>query len=309
MHIAILGATSQIARDLVVYFDKAVTLYLFCRNKALAQDLLTAAELNCKYFLCNNEEFFCQSYDAVINFIGSGNPAKTASLGTDIFEITHHFDSMVMKYLNSNPACRYIFISSGAAFGDIYSDPLDEKSHAIVDLNNLKKQDWYGVAKLYAECQHRARSDLSIVDLRVFSYFSKLQDIDARFFLSDIARAILNNQSLLISSDTMDRDYIHPSDLFRLVQLILLGEKQNIAYDCFSNAPISKFDLIEAIQRRYGLKVIVSPKAGVVNATGSKSKYYSLDKKAASIGYRPRYDSLEGVLIEMDSLLELHSSI
>jgi nucleoside-diphosphate-sugar epimerase len=304
MHIALLGANSQIAKDLIPFFDSSTTLYLFCRRKTEVIEWMESQNLPCRSIVCEYDNFFNNRYDAIINFVGSGNPAKTAELGSSIFEITHKFDSLSIEYLDLNPTCKYIFFSSGAAFGAVFDQPLDEKTVAMVDLNHMNHQDWYGVAKLYAECCHRARPDLSIVDLRVFSYFSKSQDINARFLLSDIARAIVEDKTLLISDDPMDRDYIHPSDLFQLISLILLHPKLNGAVDCYSKGPISKMKLIESIVERYGLKIEISPSSGIVNATGLKNKYFSVDKKAFSLGYKPKFDSLEGVLVEMDLLLK-----
>jgi nucleoside-diphosphate-sugar epimerase len=306
MRIAILGATSQIARDLAHLFDSSTTLYLFCRSKPIVSEWVEQQNLSCATYVFEYSEFLNKDYDVVINFVGSGNPAKTAALGADIFEITHKFDSLAIQYLESNPACKYIFFSSGAAFGAVFDKPLDKETIARVDLNHLNHQDWYGVAKLYAECRHRARPDLSIVDLRVYSYFSRTQDINARFLLSDVAKAIIKKQFLSISDDPMDRDYIHPSDLFQLIHLILVAPRLNCAIDCYSKAPISKMSLMNALRENYGLKIEINSRAGIVNATGLKEKYYSVDKKALTLGYNPQYDSLGGILAEMDLLLSEH---
>jgi nucleoside-diphosphate-sugar epimerase len=304
MRIAIFGATSQIARDLAHFFDSSITLYLFCRSKPIVTKWVEEQNLSCHTIVCEYEDFFNNDYDAVINFVGSGNPAKTAALGVNIFEITQKFDALAMQYLEKNKACKYIFFSSGAAFGTVFDKPLSDKTVAHINLNNLQHQDWYGVAKLYAECRHRARPDLAIVDLRVYSYFSRTQDVNARFLLSDVAKAILEKKSLSISDDPMDRDYIHPADLFQLIHLILLGPSLNSAIDCYSKATISKMSLMNALQDKYGLKIEVNSAAGVVNATGLKQKYYSLNKKAANLGYEPIHSSLDGILLEMDLLLD-----
>ncbi len=304
MRIAIFGATSQIARDLAHFFDSSTTLYLFCRSKPIVNKWIENQSLTCSTVVCEYEDFLDNDYEAAINFVGSGNPAKTAALGVDIFEITQKFDQLIMQYLEKNIACKYIFFSSGAAFGAVFDKPVSDETIAHVNLNNLQYQDWYGVAKLYAECRHRARPDLAIVDLRVYSYFSRTQDVNARFLLSDVAKAIVEKKSLSISDDPMDRDYIHPADLFQLIHLILVGPRLNSAIDCYSKAPISKMSLMNALQDKYGLNVEVNSVAGLVNATGLKHKYYSLNKKAENLGYEPMYTSLDGILLEMDLLLD-----
>jgi hypothetical protein len=45
---------------------------------------------------------------------------------------------------------------------------------------------------LHAEAKHRALFNFSIVDVRVFNYFSHTQDMNARFLITDIVRAIKN---------------------------------------------------------------------------------------------------------------------
>jgi len=41
----------------------------------------------------------------------------------------------------------------------------------------------------------------------------------------------------------------------------------------------------------------------VVNATGSKPHYYSLNRQAAELGYHPAYSSLDGVVAESAIIL------
>jgi hypothetical protein len=43
---------------------------------------------------------------------------------------------------------------------------------------------------MHAEAKHRALFNFSIVDVRVFNYFSHTQDMNARFLITDIVRAI-----------------------------------------------------------------------------------------------------------------------
>jgi hypothetical protein len=54
----------------------------------------------------------------------------------------------------------------------------------------------------------------------------------------------------------------------------------------------------------YGLKVDISPSSSIINANGLKQKYYSVNNRASSLGYMPKFDSLDGILVEMDLLLK-----
>jgi nucleoside-diphosphate-sugar epimerase len=113
-----------------------------------------------------------QKYDIIINFVGIGDPEKAQKMGSDIFKITEKYDDMVLEYLKLHKETKYFFLSSGAVYGGNYQKPVDENTVATIDINNLKSTDWYTLAKLHAEAKHRALFNFSIVDVRVFNYFS-----------------------------------------------------------------------------------------------------------------------------------------
>ena len=53
-------------------------------------------------------------------------------MGNSIFDVTLRFDEMVLEYLQAHPACRYLFLSSGAAYGSGFSEPANRDTPAIV---------------------------------------------------------------------------------------------------------------------------------------------------------------------------------
>lgn len=183
MHIAILGATSQIAKDLVLSFsaEAGKHLHLFARRPDEVKKWLASVDLAGRYPTDDFSEFGNQEFDAIINFVGSGNPAQTAAMGASILDVTLQYDEIVLGYVRQHPDCRYLFLSSGAAFGSSFDEPANADTKAVIAINDLKPQDWYAVAKLYAECRHRSLPHLPIVDIRVFNYFSRTLDISARF--------------------------------------------------------------------------------------------------------------------------------
>ncbi|MDD4979618.1 MAG: NAD-dependent epimerase/dehydratase family protein, partial [Gallionella sp.] len=277
MRIAILGATSQIAKDLIVAFSKAANdnLYLFARRPEEVNKWLDAIELRGRYDVNGFSEFAKNEFDAVINFVGVGNPAQAVAMGNSIFEVTLRFDEMVLDYLKIHPSCRYLFLSSGAAYGSTFVEPAKRDTPAIVPINKLEPHEWYGVAKLHAECRHRAHPELAIIDIRVFNYFSHTQDIEARFLITDILRAIRDKTVLKTSADYIVRDFLHPSDFYQLVTALLAAPASNVAVDCYSRAPIDKSNLLVAMQENFGLRYEITEAITSVNATGSKPHYYS----------------------------------
>jgi len=224
-------------------------------------------------------------------------------MGNSIFDITLHFDDLVFDYLQKHPDCRYLFLSSGAAYGSGFSEPATRDTPAVVAINNLAPHEWYGVAKLHTECRHRSHPELPIIDIRVFNYFSRSQDISARFLITDILRAIRDKAVLKTSSDYIVRDFLHPSDFYQLVNVLLAAPAANTVVDCYSRAPINKPNLLAAMQKEFGLQYELMGSSNSINATGSKPHYYSLNTRAADFGYQPELTSLEGVLIESKKVL------
>lgn len=310
IRIAILGATSQIARDLIVSFSASENkyLHLFARRPDEVTKWLVSIGLSGRYPVDKFSGFAKHEFDAVINFVGVGNPAQAVAMSNSIFDITLRFDEMVLNYLRMHPTCRYLFLSSGAAYGSSFNEPVKHDTPTVLAINDLAPHEWYGVAKLHAECRHRADPELSIIDIRVFNYFSRTQDISARFLITDILRAIRDKMVLKTSPDYIVRDFLHPSDFYKLVSALLLAPAANTAVDCYSCAPIDKPTLLATMQERFGLRYEPTEATASVNATGSKPHYYSLNTRAADFGYQPALTSLEGILKEATAVLQQRAS-
>lgn len=311
MRIAILGATSQIAKDLVLSFCAQSTheLALYARRPEVVSQWLASVGLSERHIVGSFADFNTDEYfDAILNFVGVGNPAQAAVMGASIFDVTLQYDEMALNYVRHHPACRYIFLSSGAAYGSSFDEPVDVNAKAVIAINNLQPQDWYAVAKLHAECRHRALVNLPIIDVRVFNYFSHTQDMSARFFMTDVIRAILGNNALRTTADYIVRDFQHPSDFYKLVDALLSSSPVNSVVDCYSRAPIDKPSLLDAMREKFGLQYEITKTITSINATGNKPHYYSLNTRAADFGYQPAFTSLQGILQESDRILSLHSN-
>jgi nucleoside-diphosphate-sugar epimerase len=306
MRIAILGATSQIAKDLVRSFaaQKNYELVLYARRPNVVSLWLASIHLGDRYLVADFSEFSKdEHFDVILNFVGVGNPAQAAAIGATIFDVTLTYDEMALAYVRRHPACKYIFLSSGAAYGSSFEEPADENTKAVIAINNLQPQDWYAVAKLHAECRHRSLPNLPLVDIRVFNYFSHTQDMEARFLITDILRAIRDKTVLKTSSGYIVRDFIHPSDFYTLVKAIICAPATNAVIDAYSKAPIDKQTMLKMMQDKFGLRFETTNQTTIVNATGGKPYYYSLNKHAANFGYQPEMTSMAGLLLECEATL------
>lgn len=303
MRIAILGASSQIARDLIESFSQYTNYVcdLFVREKNNAQAWLNLLNNN-NYTVKEYEHFSVdESYDVLINFVGIGDPAKAKEMGAKIFEVTHYYDSLALEYIKQHKACRYIFLSSGAVYGGNFEKPVTKETIASININQLDVAEWYSVAKLYAEARHRAMSNYSIVDLRVFNYFSHTQDIHARFLITDIVRAIMNGEVLKTSNLNIYRDFITPTDFYQLIQCVINGKLINQAIDCYTKEPVDKLTMLAELSEVYGLKYQLVKQAGI-NATGLKTHYYSFNRDAEKTGYIPKFESINGIEAEIEKI-------
>lgn len=305
--IAILGASSQIAKDLIGSFatEGRDGLLLYVRDVDGMSDWLQRRGLAGRCSVHLHEAYGREAHDAVLNFVGVGDPRRAAAMGASILEVTQRFDDLALAQLERHPERRYVFLSSGAAYGNVFDKPATAETPSCLPINHIGPQDYYAAAKIHAEVRHRARPAQPIVDLRVFNYFSRHQAVDARFFVTDIARAIRDRQVLSTSAGHMVRDYLNPSDFHRLVACVLDAPPANAVLDCYSRAPVDKPTLLEAMRDRFDLRFeIAAPGAAdIPNATGTKPHYYSLNRAAERFGYDPAWSSLEGVVREMAALL------
>jgi nucleoside-diphosphate-sugar epimerase len=299
--VALLGSTSHIAKGLIVEFlefrNDSFELYLFARNPSQTREFLSNENrLTPEIKIIEDfEHFSLYTYDVILNCIGFGDPKKLSQAGFDVFTVMERYDNLVLEYLAVHQDTRYINFSSGAAYLSDFSKPVQKESETRITVNDFKKTDYYGLTKLYAQIKHQSMPDLSIVDIRVFGYFSPFIDLGAGFLLCEILNAISNKTKLSTSSQNIVRDYIHPQDLFQMVYLVMTSGKQNTVYDSYSLAPIAKFELLDFYKNHYGLDYVVSDSKDYTSASGAKLNYYSNYHKAKDMGYVPRYSSLECV--------------
>jgi nucleoside-diphosphate-sugar epimerase len=305
MRIAILGATSQIAKDMILALadDPTNQLALFARRTDAVAQWKNQVSLRQDHGIYDFATFGShQLFDAIINFVGSGNPALTASMGTSIFDVTYKFDQLAIDYLHHHPNCRYLFMSSGAAYCSTFEYPADESTKTTISINDFQSTDWYAVAKLYAECRHRALKNHAIFDIRIFNYFSRTSDLSARFLITDILRAIEEKTIFKTSSTNIWRDYIGHDELYQLIKLALRSPPANDVVDCFSKSPLDKHSLLQYMQLNFDLRYELQSSHTGVNATGFKEKYFSVNKRASKYGYKPQKTSLEIILQEVGAI-------
>ena len=289
--IAILGATSHIAKGLILSFSqtKDNDLFLFARSPVKVKNFLKENSLKLNRHIYEFKYFNRGKYDVIINCVGLGTPAKVQEVGEEVFKLTEEFDNLILEYLHRYPTTLYINFSSGA----VYS----------ISANDLKPEHYYGIAKLHQEAKHRALKKLKIVDIRVFSYFSRFIELDSGYFLSELLKSLKEKRVFVTNPCDFIRDFLSPQDLFNLICLIIKAKPFNDVIDAYSSMSISKFKLLDYFVKNYSLKYTINRNLKLTCPTGIKSFYCSNSKKASKLGYKPSFSSLKAVAIEAECIL------
>ncbi|MEK5030958.1 NAD(P)-dependent oxidoreductase [Paenibacillus sp. FSL R7-0302] len=306
--IAILGATGHIARNLILGLaaSQEYELYLFSRFRDRMALFLEEKQLQKHARLCEYSQFeLTADYDVIINGVGIGDPRDLIQHPFKVFEITEHYDKLILEYLHENPAAIYINLSSGAVYGSDFDQPATDGKWLKLDPNHLSAQEFYGITKLNMEAKHRSLGQYRIVDLRIFGFFSEFIDLDSRYLLTDIIDHLRKGEILHTSSDNIVRDYVHPWDLVQLIKLCMKEDVRNNVYDVFSLKPAAKFEILDYFAGSYGLKYEIQDNPSYNSITGSKTNYYSLNHRATQIGYLPRYTSLQSIKNGYDQLIRV----
>jgi nucleoside-diphosphate-sugar epimerase len=304
-----MGATSHIAKGLIDRFlhQGDDYLYLFGRTEDKIRHFLGTIGRpgTDNYTICTDYQAFASfSYDVIINCVGAGTLNRHRSDYTLYFTVTEEFDNLAIGYLcKKRPHALYVSFSSGSVYGREHSAPVEENSVNRVNVNHIAPQDFYAIVRLYAEAKHRSFNRLNIIDLRVFSYFSRFIDLADGYFITEVLNCILSNKVLVTDAEDMVRDYLHPDDLFSMIKRCMDAGKINTAFDAVSSKPIEKQKILDYFSSVYGLKYETSQSFNKLSATGSKSIYCSTYNAASKIGYHPTFSSLDAIQHEAKHIL------
>jgi len=298
--IAILGSTSHIAKGLISNFLRSgeFCLHLYTRSPDKVRSFLGAIGKSPDKDCIIHEgyrDFIKSFYDVIINCVGIGTLNKPGDNYSDYFMVTEKYDNLLIEYLLKKPDTLYISFSSGAVYGREFSAPVEENTVNSIRVNHVATEDYYAIVRLNSEAKHRAFSGLRIVDLRVFSYFSRFIDLTDGYFITEVLDCILNKKVLATDNVNIVRDYVHPKDLFSIIRKCMDAGKINAALDVTSAKPVEKREILDYFSSKYGLKYEISRSLSHVSPTGSKNIYCSNYNNAACIGYKPAFSSMDAI--------------
>ncbi len=302
MKIAIIGATSEIAKDLTLLFSAIpeYSLMLYARNLANLINWLNEHRIFSNVHLGELVQIGEKvNYDVIINCIGIGNPSRIEETVDVIKDATYKYDDMILEYLQHYPETKYIYLSSGAVFNSDFNNPVDDTTKIYDKAELPTVLNYYGYLKADIERRHRFQKNLNIVDIRLFNYFSHRQNFSTSFFMSNVVNAILRGEVFKTSEDSFWRDYITPPDLFQLILKVVKFSPLNRAFNVYSLCPVEKFHLLNFLAERFGLKYEVDAMAKFASPTGLKNFYFSQGRGAEIVGYKPQLSSITGLEREL----------
>ena len=312
INIAIFGSTSHIAKGLIYNFLKnnKFNLDLYTRSPEKLNEFLTSINIKTGTKssinnISNYDHLFKYSYNVIINCVGTGTLNKPNSNYSDYFTVLEKFDNLALSYLfNKRPETLYISFSSGAIYGRQWSVPAQNNSKNNISVNYITREDYYAIARLYAETKHRSFPNFNIVDLRLFSYFSRFIDLTDGYFITEVIDSIINDNILVTDNVNIVRDYVHPKDLFSIIKKCIYAVKINKSFDVISAKPVEKIEILDYFALEYGLKNKKDNSFNHSSSTGSKKIYYSTFNDATNIGYKPAFSSMDTIKQESEYIIK-----
>jgi hypothetical protein len=308
LRIAILGATSHIAKSLIVQIlesGEPHELYLFARSKEKVVDFLLEHHMDrTDIIICDDfSRLFEHEADLLINSVGVGTARHIGGDYHLYFDVIEEFDNICINYLKKNCDTLYISFSSGAIYGTDFASPVGNNTVRNIDVNHIHYTDYYSIVRLYTEAKHRSLTDLRIIDLRIFNYFSRHINLDDGYFITELMLALKLNKPFLTNRIDIIRDYLHPEDLFQAIQCCYNATARNTAYDIYSSAPVGKFELLDCLKKKFPLTYTVRKDECFDSGTSNKSVYYSKNRDIGHLGYNPHYSSLMTVQKEAEAIV------
>lgn len=302
MRTVIIGGTSHIARALTPFFlEKGDGLCLFARRPEALKDLDVRVE-------SDFSRLAGLKYDLLINCIGAGTPNLIRSDPHLWFSVLEPFDNLALESLEKrNPGALYVHFSSGAVYDRDSGAPVREESFKTIFPNRLTMEQWYPIAQLYAEAKHRSLPALRILDLRIFSFFSRFIDPDSGYFMTELVKALVEKRPFATTRQEIVRDFPAPADLAALIRRAAEQPCLNTALDVRSAKSISKSGILRAFAEKFSLRYEYTD-LQESSPNGHAEVYFSDSRRAEEVtGAAPRFTSLETLLTETGALLASRS--
>ena len=303
--IAIFGGGSQIAKDFIgeIIKNGSAKIDIFTRRpQELTEELFR--KYHSRQNVYNYYNFIYNSYDVVINFIGTNDP-KILEIKKEIAKSYEVYDDLIIRYLERNPKTLYIFISSGAVYGDYF---MIQPKKMGDDLKvKFMSSDFYGISKSRIELKHRNLIEKKIIDLRIFGYVATYKNMKSGSMISEIIEALKKNKVLVTNNVDIWRDYIGAIEFYEIIFSVIEKDLKSIALDVYSLSPLSKSQLFDQLVKKHNFKYEIN------NSLNGKENYrvyyYSNNKKLSELtSYYPKSSSIEIAMNAIESSINCNNN-
>ena len=235
-HLALLGGTSPLAKDLIPELVKlGYECSVFSRSGSLSA--------------FSYDEFNAEKYLGVINLVGGHKLNLASSDARQVLMLDQRLTKSTMQ-----AGSHYVHLSSGAVFGKLSSPASSESPYSKSLLKNT-----YGELKINLEQDHALSRSLGgrIADLRIFSFVGDASLRKTDYFLSLALQSIRASNTLTISGKSFLRDYISGLELASAIDSTLSSRFSGVA-NLHTLAPASREDLVRRLVAEFELKVTYS---------------------------------------------------
>ncbi len=301
--IAILGSTGYIGRSLLASgLADGRTVIPVSRDALRARETLATYGVDSKNIL-TYDEFRDQDFDIIVNATGIGSPKEITKDPKRVFDVTEAMDKALFSYLEQHPYARIFSISSGSVYGRQSDQVIKTGSLSIFDPAHFSPGDHYSLAKLCSEAKHRAWVEYSVIDLRVFAFVSRWLNPNESFFISEVSKCLLEDETLVTMPNDMVRDYSTANDIWNVIDFLCSTSPTNSVFDMQSQSPVTKFEMLDRLRDKFGLRYQVDNSLRDQSPTGPKNTYCSQSDALFKLGFIPARTALENIEIEIGALL------
>ena len=208
------------------------------------------------------EEYFCnKEYDFIIHSASVGVLRKfQADPATLVHE---NLRSFVNTFKQRTKSKRFIFLSSGAAYGR----PLCIRKIDESYFEQAIPQDSYGLSKFICSRMVAAELPQKAVSLHLFGVFGAYEDCQVRFISNAIVRSLFN-LPIIIKNQNAEFDYLYIKDFIKILTTFLTSPASYSHYNIASGEPVSLLELAEIIRSILGTRQQI-----IVNDTKITTSY------------------------------------
>ncbi len=190
----------------------------------------------------------------------------------------------VLEFASRINAERFLFVSSGAVYGDQLANEESLSEDRKLTLDSLCETGVYGIAKLQAESlvsMYARRKGFQFVIARCFCFCGPDLDLQSHFAICSFIRDALTSDSILVLGNGMPvRSYLEQSDLANWLLTLLERGRSGEAYNVGSDLAISLADLAATVGRVLAPDKTIIVRDGTSSASTGRYRYVPSIAKA-----------------------------